>query len=197
MLPTLSLLLEEIEVVSSHPVHDKECDSYVPDHEEEAVPPYLGPHGPGLHLGLVVFSEALACIYFLDVGEGSSCGKISFFDDLSLEVPLFGLFFGREEERCVEFTQSLFDGITESVHLNYNNPDQEELPAQAIATPITCATEYKSFLVHQHLSLLYSHLQEVYQGVVNALLTTHSPIEVLVAHLRAKMLFHLVVDHSS
>lgn len=103
LLSPLGLLFQQIEVISSHSVHDKQSNSHVPYHKQKSVPPNFDSHTPCLHLGLVILREALPCVDFFDVGERSASGKIALFDDLPLEVSLFSLFFGREEERCVEF----------------------------------------------------------------------------------------------
>ena len=102
LLSSLGLLLKLAEVVSTHTVHNEKGDPHVPDCEEEPVPPNLKPHGSSFHLRFVVFGEPLACVDLLNIGNGASSGKVTFLDDLSLEIPLICLFLGGEDECGIE-----------------------------------------------------------------------------------------------
>ena len=65
-LPPQRLLFQQVQVVSSHPVHDEESDSHVPSHEHHPVHPDLGPHRSILQPRLVVLCESLPRVKLLD-----------------------------------------------------------------------------------------------------------------------------------
>jgi hypothetical protein len=109
-------LLEDVEVVAPHAVHDEEGDAHVPGHEHHAVHPDLGPHSARLHLGFVVLCESLAGEELLDGGHGATRGEVALLDGLALEVFLLVLLLGGEEEGGVEAVEDAPHRLAQLLH---------------------------------------------------------------------------------
>jgi hypothetical protein len=114
-LPPSGLFFEQVEVVSPHAVHDEEGHSDVPAGEQEAVPPYLSPDCPRLHLRLVLLGYPLPRDQLLWIGKWS-VREVSLLDDLALEVAVSRLLLGRKDESGVETPKRPFEGLRQLIH---------------------------------------------------------------------------------
>lgn len=117
LLPLHGLLLQDVQVVAPHTVHDKESHTHVPGHEHHPIHPDLSTDSSGLHLGLVILCESLACVKLFDGGHRAARGEVTLLDGLPFEVFLLGLFLWREEERSVEAGEDPTDRFGHLLHL--------------------------------------------------------------------------------
>ena len=110
------LLLQEVEIVAAHAVHNEESDAHVPSHKHHPVHPNLSTHAPRLHLRLVVLREPLPRVELFDSGHRPPRGEVPFFDSLALEVFLLGLLLRRKEERGVKPVERSPHRLPQPVH---------------------------------------------------------------------------------
>lgn len=110
------LLLEKVEIVAAHAVHNEESDAHVPGHKHHPVHPNLSTHAARFHLRLVVLREPLPGVELLDSGHGPARGEVPLFDRLPLEVFLFGLLLRRKEQRRVKPVEHSLHRLPQPVH---------------------------------------------------------------------------------
>ena len=114
-LPFLCLLLQEIQVISSHSVHYKHCHTDIPACKQKEVPPDLESNFSLLHLRFIVLCYSLSCVYLLHMRYGTCC-KVSFLDNLTFKVTVANLFFGRKDKGGIKATKNSFKGILKAIH---------------------------------------------------------------------------------
>jgi hypothetical protein len=72
LLPLHGLLLQDVQVITPHTVHDEQGHSHVPGHEHHPVHPDLRPNASGFHPGLIILRKSLPSVELLDGGHGSA-----------------------------------------------------------------------------------------------------------------------------